>query len=214
MYLQGLEEMGLLGIFILSLIANSIPFVGLPYLLVVAVYAANCGNPIIVGIISGVGAAVGKIIIYLIPSLTRRFVSKETKARLDAFRELVQKYLFLAIVLFAASPLPDDLLYIPVGFMGYDIVKYFIACTIGKVILTVGLCIFSKSYLYLMTEYMGVNSLWSTIILVVLCLIATYLLAKIDWVEVAKTAKKEGFIEAGKLLLKKYFFKPCRKKTS
>ena len=206
--------MGLLGIFILSLIANSIPFIGLPYLVVVAVYAANCGNPILVGVVSGIGAAVGKVVIYLIPSLTRRFVSKETKARLDAFRELVQKYLFLAIVLFAASPLPDDLLYIPVGFMGYDIVKYFVACTIGKVILTVGLCVFSKSYIYLMTEYMGVNSLWSTIILVVLCLVATYLLAKIDWVEVAKTAQKEGVLEAGKILLKKYFFKLYRRNSS
>jgi len=65
-----------------------------------------------------------------------------------------------------------------------------------------------------MTEYMGVNSLWSTIILVVLCLVATYLLAKIDWVEVAKTAQKEGVLEAGKILLKKYFFKLYRRNSS
>jgi len=209
--LFNLEEAGLAGIFLLSLIANSIPFVGLPYLVAVAVYAANYGNPLLVGVVSGLGAAVGKVIIYLIPTLSRRFISEDTKERLDAFRKLAERYLFFVILLFAASPLPDDVLYIPVGFMGYDLLRYFIACAIGKVILTATLCIFSKGYMYVMTEYMGLNNIASSIILTIICILGTYILTKIDWIEVAKIANDRGLKEAFIFSIEKYLVKRVRK---
>ena len=130
---------GFPGIFVISLISNSIPFIGIPYLAVVAGYAAIYTSPTdraLLIVSSAAGAAVGKIVIYFLGSAVRLKLSKESEENLRTFLRLAKRSMFLAIVIFASTPLPDDLLYVPLGVMRYPLPQYFLAIFIGKVVLT------------------------------------------------------------------------------
>lgn len=133
---------GYFGVFISSLIGSASIVLPVPsFLFVVA--AGTILNPLAVGIIAGIGSAVGELTGYFIGVGLHYGKHKITKKKKEGrWEKMVKKCFgksrgFVAIALFAVTPLPDDVIGIFCGFIRYDIKKYFIAVLIGKTILCI-----------------------------------------------------------------------------
>lgn len=126
---------GYLGIFLISLISYASIIFPIPS----AVFVFGAGavlNPLLVGLIAAVGSAIGEISGYVLGLGGRKVIERKWKKSIDNVEKMFQKYGgFLIIIVFGATPLPDDVVGIFAGTVRYPFKKYFIATLIGKLIL-------------------------------------------------------------------------------
>ncbi len=159
---------GLPGIFVISVISTGslfffpiTDFLYIPWS-VEAGLDATC-----VGITWGMGAAVGELVAYAIGRLSRNVLSVRNRMvrtrkglpphtlyftmgrwmkRYTDPGDWRSKYGFWAIPIFAFTPLPMDVLGLALGYVGYNVPKFFLGTLIGKVprslLLAYGLTIF------------------------------------------------------------------------
>ena len=134
-----IENYGYFGLFLANMIASSTIIIPLP--VSVAVFAAGAFlNPFLVGVSSALGAAIGEFVGYAIGAGGNKIIEKKWKKWIDKTEKLFDKYGgFWIIILFAATPLPDDIVGIVGGTFRYPIKKFFIASFIGKLILNLAL---------------------------------------------------------------------------
>lgn len=129
-----LANFGYLGIFLISLIGTATIIFPLPAAVFVFGAAAVL-NPLILGIVAGLGAAIGELTGYFMGYAGEKIGEKKIKERVERIKKLFKKYGgFLILVVFAATPLPDDIVGIVGGFLKYEIGKFFVAVLIGKII--------------------------------------------------------------------------------
>jgi len=62
---------------------------------------------------------------------------------------------FLTVLVFAALPLPDDIIGLIAGSLKYNKTKYFMACLIGKIILTTVIVISASYSFEMILNYVG-----------------------------------------------------------
>lgn len=134
-----------LAVFVVSMISTSTIFLPFP-LYVIIFFAAGLGmHPFLVGLLAGLGSAVGELSGYFIGLggryATERKVEKKIKAQekkvpklVKRFEGLFVKYGFWVIILAAALPFPFDFIGILSGASKYNINKFFVATAIGKII--------------------------------------------------------------------------------
>lgn len=129
---------GFAGIFVVSALGNMIPFIPIPYLAVVYFYSMRMtgASPLLVGVVSGLGGAVGKLAVYAIGRGSRILMKKETRERYERMGKLLRSYGALAAFLFSVTPSPDDVIVIPLGLMKYDALKLFVGLAAGKIVLS------------------------------------------------------------------------------
>ena len=131
-------EFGYPGIFLLSFIGAASVIVPIPYTIVLlTISAPQFGfNPLLLAIIAGFGAAVGELVGYGLGYAGRRVVSKKYDHRLNTMLRIFDRFGMPAVFIFALTPLPDDLLFIPLGLMRYSLWKAFIPCVAGKFLMS------------------------------------------------------------------------------
>ncbi len=128
-----LSKLGLSGAFLVGFLGSAIPF--FPSYFLIPIMGAEM-NPLMVGVIAGVGSGLGQFLHYYIGYGGRRVFSEEMRARFDKWHDRFEKNTFWLIMFLAATPLtPDDLIWIPLGLIKYPIFKALIAGIIGKMIL-------------------------------------------------------------------------------
>lgn len=173
---------GYIGIFTASFLGNLLLFIPLPYLIIVFAFSnpAFGLDPALLAIASALGAAIAKLITYSIGYESRHLLAEQRRRKLEYARWLVERHGMLIIFLFAATPLPDDVLYIPLGMMNYSPLKFFTSVLAGKVILTL---IVSYSGHYSIEWLMFLlNGGWLGVILTAIFItLSIYLTLKIDW---------------------------------
>ena len=129
-----IDQYGYSGIFIISLLASLIVFVPVPYFVPLIIAALKL-DPTLVALLSSMGATIAKITIFRLSYYGGKLVNEQTRKRMRPFEILVSRYGWLASFLAAATPLPDDLIYIPLGFVRYNIYKFGISLFAGKFLL-------------------------------------------------------------------------------
>ncbi|MCD6323900.1 MAG: VTT domain-containing protein [Desulfurococcales archaeon] len=178
------------GIFLVSMVSNSIPFVTVPYLGLIAGYSLIYRDPLGVAIlivVSSLGAASGKIVVYYLGAVARKGLSEISRRNVELFQRLAKRSLFLAIVVMAATPLPDDILYLPLGMMKYPLLPYFIAILTGKVVIT-SVVVFYASWI----TQTASNNVFLVPVWVVVTVILVYLVLKTDWYRVIDKLTRAG----------------------
>ncbi len=191
---------GPVGIFLVSMVSNSIPFVTVPYLGIVAGYSFIYTDPIsrvVLILSSAAGATTGKIVVYFLGRAFRRGLGESSKKNIELFKRVARKSLFVAIVIFASTPLPDDILYIPLGLMKYPLPQYVLAIFAGKVVLT-SIVVAYASWI----TAVATTQIYTVPVLVAVTVLLTYLILKIDWYNVINTLYGKGLIPACQVLLK------------
>jgi membrane protein YqaA with SNARE-associated domain len=191
---------GPLGIFTVSLVSNSIPFVSIPYLVVIASYAMFYQEPtekLMLIAFSAAGATLGKVIIYSFGAAIRLKLGESTKKNVELFRRVAKKSLFLATALFAATPLPDDILYIPLGVLKYNIVLYTSSVFIGKFFLTSAVVFYA-----VLIRDIALNTLYLIPVLVAITVFLTYIILRVDWANIIEGLYTGGIFEGSMIFLK------------
>ncbi len=194
-YLRSLTGYGVLFIivsaYIISFLSNCIPYLTVPYLAIIFFYTSlfsrNIEIVLLIIIVSSLGAAVGKIIVYLIGKSFRRFIiGKVSENDIELFNKLADKGIFFAIFVFAATPLPDDVLYIIVGALKYSPLRFFAACLAGKIVIT--------SFVAFSGEAIGDVMPPSLVIVasIVITILVILLIRKIDWEKLVRSMVEEG----------------------
>ena len=131
----------LLTAFIFATFGNTSVLIVFPYILIVYDIAQYYPNWILLGIVSGLGAAVGEITSYIIGRLIGASKKMKESEMGEKFHRIKLKFeekpasIPITIFLFALTPLPDDAILVPMGMMKYPYWKSIPPCTLGKTIL-------------------------------------------------------------------------------
>ncbi|MCK4884061.1 MAG: VTT domain-containing protein [Candidatus Diapherotrites archaeon] len=130
-------EYGYFGVFLISIIGTATIVFPAPYTLALFFIASlQTFDPLALSLIAGFGAAIGESTSYFLGFAGRKLVPERHMQKIEPYRKIFEKHGFFAILVFSATPLPDDLLYIPVGMMKYNFGKFFLAAFIGKTIMS------------------------------------------------------------------------------
>ncbi|MBM2852022.1 MAG: DedA family protein [Candidatus Nitrosotenuis sp.] len=132
-----LDEIGYIGLALVSFFGSLIPFVPLPSFIFLATMAAGDKfNIHYLVLISAITSTAAKQIIFLISYGGRKMMTDKTRARMKPFERLVKRYGAAAAFVAAATPIPDDLIYVPLGLARYNPVRFFISTFLGKIVLS------------------------------------------------------------------------------
>ncbi len=132
---------GYLGIFFVNLIGSATVIFPIPAFIVVFIFGSIL-NPWLVGISAAIGATIGELTGYAVGLGGKKVIDKKHKELLKKANKWMEKYkAFVVIAVFAATPLPDDVLGILCGAIKYDIKKFFVASLIGKLVMNISLAL-------------------------------------------------------------------------
>ena len=185
-------QYGYLGIFIVSLIgAVSIVF-PIPYTLLIFTMG-HILEPSLVAIAGGLGSSLGEFSGYVLGYYGRVAISEERRRKMDYMLKIFDRYGAVTIFLFALTPLPDDLLFIPLGIMRYKFIKAFIPCAIGKLLMCFILAYGGRFSIEIIRSYIGEEGPLTMIATIIFLIIIMVLMLKIDWEKVfTKYIEKSG----------------------
>ncbi len=121
---------GYVGIFVISIIGNATVLLPVPSLL--AVFAGGTAfNPLITGLVAGVGEPLGELTGYLAGYGGSAII--ENRARYEQMRGWMRRHGFATIVVLSAIPNPlFDLAGITAGALHMPVWRFLIACWLGK----------------------------------------------------------------------------------
>ena len=143
---------GYLSLVLVSFFGSLIPFVPIPsFLLLVTMSVGEQFDIHVLAILAALASAGAKQIIFYASYGGRRIISEKTKKRMLPFQKLVKRYGASAAFIAAATPIPDDIVYVPLGLAKYNPKKFFVATLLGKLVLCY--------VLVLISHYMGLSIL-------------------------------------------------------
>jgi hypothetical protein len=135
-----MTSLGFVGIFIVAVIGNATLLAHIPYtvpLLSLALRGASLDRMLLMGIASGLGAAVGEFVSY---GITLKFLGEnatlERSSLLQWVKRMVNSHprtIPLLVFVYAVSPLPDDTVIIPLAIVGYGLKRISLPMIAGKV---------------------------------------------------------------------------------
>jgi hypothetical protein len=145
-------------------------------------------DPLLLALVGATGATIGRLILKNLSSFFRKFIGKEQKSNLDAIGNFLNRKKFgyiLTSFLFAATPLPSNMLFVAYGMMkaksiglyfGFwtgRLLSYYIMITISSVVLTPFLELFEDKIIgILVADVVGIGVVviftcvnWQTLLL-------------------------------------------------
>ena len=140
-------EVGYLSLALVNFFGSLVPFVPLPgFLLLATMSVGDQFDLHVLAILSAVTATAAKQIIFYVSYGGRKIIKEKTKKRMRPFQRLVKRYGAGAAFFAAATPIPDDLVYVPLGLAKYNPKRFFIATLTGKLVLSY-VIVFASHYL-------------------------------------------------------------------
>jgi len=150
--IETIMEYSYIGIFFLLIAVNAAPILMPPtWIILSSFFALDASlDPLLLALVGATGATIGRFFLKHISGFFRRFVGKEQETNLDAIGNFLNKKKFgytLTSFLFAATPLPSNMLFIAYGMMraksiglyiGFwcgRLVSYYIMITISEIVL-------------------------------------------------------------------------------
>ena len=183
-------EYSYFGIFLLLIGINAAPILMPPTWIVLSSFFAldSSLDPLLLALVGATGATIGRLILKNLSGFFRRFVGKEQKSNLDAIGNFLNHKKFgyvLTSFLFAATPLPSNMLFVAYGMMraksiglyfGFwagRLLSYYIMITISSVVLTPFLELFEDKIIgILVADIVGIGVVviftcinWQTLLL-------------------------------------------------
>ena len=181
-------EVGYIGLTLVSFFGSLIPFVPLPsFLLLSTMSVGDQFDLHIIALISAFTATGAKIIVFSVSYGGRKIIGEKSRKRMRPFERLVKKYGAMAAFFAAATPMPDDLIYVPLGLAKYNPKRFIIATLAGKILLSY-IIVFAAHYFGLslvepfLEDIEDVNTIYLGIaIFAAIMTSIVILLLKLDW---------------------------------
>lgn len=179
------ETQGYAGGFIAAFLANFSIVIPVPYTVVIVLIAATGINPLVLGIVSGIGAGIGESSSYFLGYFGQALTKDIYKRNLAVLRRLIARkrwYVYVILFLIGATPIPDDIFIVPLGFLRYGFWQMLLPVALGKMIITILLSIFGR-YSNVAMALVGSNQsgLTSNTLTLVASVLAVYAMLKVNW---------------------------------
>jgi len=177
---------GYFGAFISAFIGSITFVLVFPYTIIVFFLATQGLSPLWLGILMGTGAALGQMSGYLFGLLGARPFQRARPREYDALERIVHfrpKFVQWLLFFFAVTPLPDDVLFIPLGMLRYKWWKTFLPTWAGKVISGLLVTYSSKvlSHVFDTTTAAPVSVVANQLVTFFTVAIVLYFIFKLDW---------------------------------
>ena len=187
--------LGYLGGFLISTIGNATILFPFPYMGVALILGGLRDeltlvfvfDPWLIGIVSGVGAMIGEMTGYFIGYGGGKLIDEEQTSAFKSFVDSHPRATPFVVWFLAATPIPDDVLIVPLGAARYSWWKVAIAQLIGKTMFLMAISWSGRIGLDFVGSILGSTdplSLLSRVIevsSVLFVILAIYLLVRIDW---------------------------------
>jgi len=182
---------GYAGAFLISIFGNFTIFFPVPFTLTIYAFGATL-NPLLLGVVSGLGSTIGEFSAYLVGRGGRKLIEDRYGRRLESAKILVQRYGMLVIFIFAALPLPDDLILIPLGMLKYDLRKALAAAFLGKVVMCTTVAYAGRLSFTLVRDLFESGGALGGVVSVVLLALLLVAMIKIDWTRFIESPPAEA----------------------
>lgn len=163
-FFQIFIEYSYFGIFLVLIATNAAPILMPPtWIILSSFYVMDSSlDPLFLAVVGATGATIGRLVLKRTSGIFRRFVASEQKSNLDIIGNFLNRKRYgyaLASFLFAATPLPSNMLFVAyglmkaksvglyVGFWVGRVFSYYIMITISDIVLTPFLQIFEERYI-------------------------------------------------------------------
>lgn len=151
-------------------------------------------NPFLIALAGGLGSGLGEITGYFLGYYGRALIKKERQRKMDFMLKLFTHYGPIIIFLFALTPLPDDLLIIPLGIMRYNFLKFFIPCVLGKILMCFIIAIGGNFSLNFIKYMIGEEGGWWTMSIATILLgVIILIMIKVDWEKIFNKYVQKSF---------------------
>ena len=194
-FLDASLVLGYPGALIISFLGNAtilfpFPYIGVPFILggiTDEVTSAFVFDPWIIGLVAGFGAMLGEMTGYFIGYGGGQLIDQEQRNGFKEFIESHPRATPLVIWFLAATPIPDDILILPLGAAKYSWWRVAIPQFIGKTMFIMVIAWAGRIGLEFIGTLFGVTdplSLLTRVIEVLallMVIISIYLLVRIDW---------------------------------
>ncbi len=125
---------GYLGLFTISVIGNATILLPVPSLAATFV-AGGVLNPLLVGLVSAIGMAIGELSGYLAGYGGTAIIHTEAQDRYQRLEDWMRRHGFLTILVLAAIPNPIfDLAGVAAGVLHFPVWYFLLACFLGKLV--------------------------------------------------------------------------------
>jgi len=207
-------QYGYFGFFLISLIGALSIFFPIPYTVVIftlgglKIGGAWAFEPIWIAVAAGIGSAVGEFSGYLLGFGGRRVIGERYKKKMNFLMKLFEKYGLIVIFVFALTPLPDDLLFIPLGVIrgviGSSLVRALIPALIGKICMNFIVAYSGRFSVQIIRDIFGVESDWISaligmVLAIVFLIVVFVVMFKVDWEKHFEKYVTEEEDDGGKL---------------
>lgn len=180
-------QYGYLGIFIISLFGSSSIFIPIPAPVVIfALGGSGLFDPFWIAVAAGLGATVGEYSAYLVGFGGRKLISEKYKKKMDLLSRLFKRYGAVVIFVFTLTPLPTDLLFIPLGVMRYSVLRIFIPALLGKFLSNLIIAYSGYLSIHFIRDFFGIESEGVTFVIgvvvaVILLILILVIMFKTNW---------------------------------
>jgi len=131
------SEDGYLILALVNFFGSLVPFVPLPGFLLLATMSVGTEYDLhVLALISAITATVAKQMIFFVSFSGRKIMNEKTRKRMRPFERLVKRYGAAAAFVAAATPMPDDIIFVPLGLAKYNPKRFFVATLTGKIVLS------------------------------------------------------------------------------
>ena len=132
-------EYSYFGIFLLLIGINAAPILMPPTWIVLSSFFAldSSLDPLLLALVGATGATIGRLILKNLSSFFRRFIGKQQESNLDTIGNFLNKKKFgytLTSFLFAATPLPSNMLFVAYGMMRAKSIGLYIGFWCGRLV--------------------------------------------------------------------------------
>jgi membrane protein YqaA with SNARE-associated domain len=130
--LNGLESWTYFFILVLLFSATPFPIFATEALVFMA---GALADPLAVGLIAGVAASIGELTTYYLGLGSKKLITRKKHVgyRYKRAEKWFKRWGFWAVITFAFTPLPMDLLGLIAGSLQYDVKRFFLGTLIGKI---------------------------------------------------------------------------------
>jgi membrane protein YqaA with SNARE-associated domain len=187
--------LGYTGALIISFLGNAIVLFPFPYIVVPFILGGLTDevtslfvfDPWLIGIVAGIGALLGEMTGYIIGYGGGKLIDQEQTGSFRKFIECYPRATPLVLLLLAATPIPDDVLIVPLGAARYPWWKVAIPQLIGKTMFMIAIAWAGRFGLDIIesifggTDPLSLVSRTIEIAALLSVIIAVYLLIRVDW---------------------------------
>ena len=172
---ESIAEYSYAGIFLLLIGVNAAPLLMPPTWIILSSFFVldQSFDPITLSLIGATGATIGRFLLKIVSGYFRNVVGNKQKTNLDSIGNFLNRKKFGYIIssfLFAATPLPSNMLFIAYGLMraksfglylGFwlgRVISYYIMISISKIVLTPFIELFEDRYIgILVADVLGIS---------------------------------------------------------